>query len=126
MKKLDVLLMLLSGLFPIAGLTKQIPLEQSIYIGGLLFLLVSVVILLKDVFTYMQLDSVCAIYNITVSYLASGYCNKLNHSKCENCCMCRVNSMFIPFSYIWTYFGLILIMGRFTMGYKRSTVVSHT
>ena len=46
-KKLDVLLMLLSGLFPIAGLTKQIPLEQSIYIGGLLFLLVSVVILLK-------------------------------------------------------------------------------
>ncbi len=36
-KKLDVLLMLLSGLFPIAGLTKQIPLEQSIYIGGLLF-----------------------------------------------------------------------------------------
>ena len=54
MKKLDVLLMLLSGLFPIAGLTKQIPLEQSIYIGGLLFLLVSVVILLKDVFTYMQ------------------------------------------------------------------------
>ena len=34
-------------LFPIAGLTKQIPLEQSIYIGGLLFLLVSVVILLK-------------------------------------------------------------------------------
>ena len=35
MKKLDVLLMLLSGLFPIAGLTKQIPLEQSIYIGGL-------------------------------------------------------------------------------------------
>ena len=37
-----------------------------------------------------------------------------------------VNSMFIPFSYIWTYFGLILIMGRFTMGYKRSTVVSHT
>ncbi|MGT8953912.1 DUF3959 family protein [Bacillus cereus] len=37
MKKLDVLLMLLSGLFPIAGLTKQIPLEQSIYIGGLLF-----------------------------------------------------------------------------------------
>ncbi|AIM31254.1 hypothetical protein DF16_orf02839 [Bacillus thuringiensis serovar kurstaki str. YBT-1520] len=37
MKKLDVLLMLLSGLFPIAGLTKQIPLEQSIYIGGFYF-----------------------------------------------------------------------------------------
>ncbi|MBS9803500.1 DUF3959 family protein [Bacillus toyonensis] len=37
MKKLDVLLMLLSGLFPIAGITKQIPLEQSLYIGGLLF-----------------------------------------------------------------------------------------
>lgn len=34
-KKLDVLLMLLSVLFPIAGLTKQIPLEQSVYIGGL-------------------------------------------------------------------------------------------
>ncbi|MGX5677404.1 DUF3959 family protein [Bacillus toyonensis] len=37
MKKLDVLLMLLSGLFPIAGMLKQIPLEQSLYIGGLLF-----------------------------------------------------------------------------------------
>lgn len=37
MKKLDVLLMLLSGLFPIAGIIKQIPLEQSLYIGGLLF-----------------------------------------------------------------------------------------
>lgn len=60
----------------------------------------------------MQLDSVCAIYNTTVSYLASRYFNKFNHSKCENCRMCRVNSMFIPFSYIWTYFGLILIMGR--------------
>jgi len=36
-KKLDVLLMLLSGLFPIAGMLKQIPLEQSLYIGGLLF-----------------------------------------------------------------------------------------
>lgn len=35
MKKLDVLLMLLSGLFPIAGMLKQIPLEQSLYIGGL-------------------------------------------------------------------------------------------
>lgn len=47
MKKLDVLLMLLSGLFPIAGMLKQIPLEQSLYIGGLLFLLVSVVTLRK-------------------------------------------------------------------------------
>ena len=47
MKKLDVLLMLLSGLFPVAGILKQIPLEQSLYIGGLLFLLVSVVILRK-------------------------------------------------------------------------------
>ncbi|MGN4443629.1 DUF3959 family protein [Bacillus cereus group sp. MYBK79-1] len=37
MKKLDVLLMLLSGLFPVAGMMKQIPLEQSLYIGGLLF-----------------------------------------------------------------------------------------
>ncbi|MBJ8005149.1 MULTISPECIES: DUF3959 family protein [Bacillus cereus group] len=37
MKKLDVLLMLLSGLFPIAGMLKQIPLEHSLYIGGLLF-----------------------------------------------------------------------------------------
>ncbi|HFJ9437607.1 TPA: DUF3959 family protein [Bacillus albus] len=37
MKKLDVLLMLLSGLFPVAGIMKQIPLEQSLYIGGLLF-----------------------------------------------------------------------------------------
>ncbi|HDR7795925.1 TPA: DUF3959 family protein [Bacillus luti] len=37
MKKLDVLLMLLSALFPIAGIIKQIPLEQSLYIGGLLF-----------------------------------------------------------------------------------------
>ncbi|MGW6192863.1 DUF3959 family protein [Bacillus cereus] len=37
MKKLDVLLMLLSALFPIAGMLKQIPLEQSLYIGGLLF-----------------------------------------------------------------------------------------
>ena len=37
MKKLDVLFMLLSGLFPVAGIMKQIPLEQSLYIGGLLF-----------------------------------------------------------------------------------------
>ncbi|MFU2029122.1 DUF3959 family protein [Bacillus wiedmannii] len=37
MKKLDVLLMLLSGLFPVAGIMKKIPLEQSLYIGGLLF-----------------------------------------------------------------------------------------
>jgi len=36
-KKLDVLFMLLSGLFPVAGIMKQIPLEQSLYIGGLLF-----------------------------------------------------------------------------------------
>ncbi|MFU1885679.1 DUF3959 family protein [Bacillus wiedmannii] len=37
MKKLDVLLMLLSGLFPVAGIMRQIPLEQPLYIGGLLF-----------------------------------------------------------------------------------------
>ncbi|MGH0942894.1 DUF3959 family protein [Bacillus mycoides] len=37
MKKLDVLLMVLSGLFPVAGIMKQIPLEQSLFIGGLLF-----------------------------------------------------------------------------------------
>ncbi|MBE7123790.1 DUF3959 family protein [Bacillus cereus] len=37
MKKLDVLLMVLSGLFPVAGIMKQIPLEQSLLIGGLLF-----------------------------------------------------------------------------------------
>ncbi|PGO23471.1 hypothetical protein CN984_23140 [Bacillus cereus] len=37
MKKLDVLLMILSGLFPVAGIMKQIPLEQSLFIGGLLF-----------------------------------------------------------------------------------------
>ena len=118
MKKLDVLLMLLRPLSNCR--TYKANPSRTIYIyWRAFFLLVSVVILLKDVFTYMQLDSVCAIYNTTVSYLASRYCNKLNHSKCENCCMCRVNSMFIPFSYIWTYFGLILIMGRFTMGYKK-------
>ncbi|MDM5188883.1 DUF3959 family protein [Bacillus sp. DX4.1] len=38
MKKLDVLLMVLSCLFPIAGIMKQIPLELSLFIGGLLFL----------------------------------------------------------------------------------------
>ncbi|KEK22802.1 DUF3959 family protein [Bacillus gaemokensis] len=37
MKKLDVLLMVLSCLFPIAGIMKQIPLELSLFIGGLLF-----------------------------------------------------------------------------------------
>ncbi|EEL50499.1 DUF3959 family protein [Bacillus mycoides] len=37
MKKLDVLLMVLSFLFPIAGIMKQIPLELSFYLGGLLF-----------------------------------------------------------------------------------------
>ncbi|MGN4422686.1 DUF3959 family protein [Bacillus cereus group sp. MYBK30-1] len=37
MKKLDVLLMVLSSLFPVAGIMKQIPLEQSLFIGGLLF-----------------------------------------------------------------------------------------
>ncbi|PGM96004.1 DUF3959 family protein [Bacillus cereus] len=37
MKKLDVLLMVLSGLFPVAGIMKQIPLEKSLFIGGLLF-----------------------------------------------------------------------------------------
>ncbi|OQR56748.1 DUF3959 family protein [Bacillus sp. CDB3] len=37
MKKLDVLLMILSGLFPVAGVMKQVPLEQSLFIGGLLF-----------------------------------------------------------------------------------------
>ena len=36
-KKLDVLLMVLSSLFPVAGIMKQIPLEQSLFIGGLLF-----------------------------------------------------------------------------------------
>lgn len=38
MKKFDVLLMVLSCLFPIAGVMKQIPLELSLFIGGLLFL----------------------------------------------------------------------------------------
>lgn len=38
MRKLDVLLMVLSGLFPVAGMMKQMPLELSLYIGGLLFL----------------------------------------------------------------------------------------
>ncbi|AIK36901.1 DUF3959 domain-containing protein [Bacillus pseudomycoides] len=37
MKKLDVLLMVLSFLFPIAGIMKKIPLELSFYLGGLLF-----------------------------------------------------------------------------------------
>ncbi|ABS22177.1 DUF3959 family protein [Bacillus cytotoxicus] len=37
MKKLDVLLMLLSGLFPVAGIMKQIPLPLSLILGGLLF-----------------------------------------------------------------------------------------
>ncbi|KFN03563.1 DUF3959 family protein [Bacillus clarus] len=37
MKKLDVLLMVLSGLFPVAGIMKQTPLELSLFIGGLLF-----------------------------------------------------------------------------------------
>ncbi|HEK9098897.1 DUF3959 family protein [Bacillus pfraonensis] len=37
MKKLDVLLMVLSFLFPIAGIMKQISLELSLYLGGLLF-----------------------------------------------------------------------------------------
>ncbi len=37
LKKLDVLLMVLSFLFPIAGIMKQIPLELSFYLGGLLF-----------------------------------------------------------------------------------------
>ena len=125
MKKLDVLLMLLSGLFPIAGLTKQIPLEQSIYIGGLLFLLVSVVILLKDVFTYMRLDSVCAIYNITVSYLASGYCNKLNHSKCENsACVALIPCLFRFRTYGLTL-GLFSLWAALLWDIK-STVVSHT
>ncbi|MDC2864340.1 DUF3959 family protein [Bacillus sp. BP-3] len=38
MKKLDVLLMVLSALFPVTGLMKQMPLQLSLYIGGLLFL----------------------------------------------------------------------------------------
>ncbi|MEH6891701.1 DUF3959 family protein [Bacillus sp. JJ864] len=38
MKKLDVLLMVLSVLFPVTGLMKQVPLQLSLYIGGLLFL----------------------------------------------------------------------------------------
>ncbi|WP_459502886.1 DUF3959 family protein [Bacillus sp. C1] len=37
MKKFDVLLMVLSLLFPIAGIMKQIPLELSLYLGGMLF-----------------------------------------------------------------------------------------
>lgn len=37
MKKLDVLLMLLSCLFPIAGIMGQVPLELSLFMGGLLF-----------------------------------------------------------------------------------------
>lgn len=37
LKKLDVLLMVLSFLFPIAGIMKKIPLELSFYLGGLLF-----------------------------------------------------------------------------------------
>ncbi|WP_242220448.1 DUF3959 family protein [Bacillus cereus group sp. BfR-BA-01380] len=38
MKKLDVLLMVLSILFPVTGIMKQMPLQLSLYIGGLLFL----------------------------------------------------------------------------------------
>lgn len=38
MKKLDVLLMVLSVLFPVTGIMKQMPLQLSLYIGGLLFL----------------------------------------------------------------------------------------
>ncbi|MFD3449708.1 DUF3959 family protein [Microbacteriaceae bacterium 4G12] len=38
MKRLDVLLLVLSALFPVAGIMKQIPLELSLFIGGLLFL----------------------------------------------------------------------------------------
>ncbi|PEZ03724.1 hypothetical protein CN326_17755 [Bacillus sp. AFS018417] len=38
MKKLDVLLMVLSVLFPVAGIMKQIPLQLSLFMGGLLFL----------------------------------------------------------------------------------------
>ncbi|ENQ3076923.1 DUF3959 family protein [Bacillus sp. WLY-B-L8] len=38
MRKLDVLLMVLSALFPVTGLMKQMPLQLSLYIGGLLFL----------------------------------------------------------------------------------------
>ncbi|WP_338754473.1 DUF3959 family protein [Bacillus sp. FJAT-52991] len=38
MKKLDVLLMVLSCLFPVAGVMKQIPLGLSLFMGGLLFL----------------------------------------------------------------------------------------
>ncbi|MFB9758044.1 DUF3959 family protein [Ectobacillus funiculus] len=37
MKKLDVLLMVLSCLFPIAGVMKQFPLTLSLVVGGLLF-----------------------------------------------------------------------------------------
>lgn len=37
MRKLDVLLMLLSCLFPIAGVLGQVPLQLSLFIGGLLF-----------------------------------------------------------------------------------------
>ncbi|MFX3623474.1 MAG: DUF3959 family protein [Ectobacillus sp.] len=38
MKKLDVLLMLLSLLFPVAGIMNQIPLQLSLFMGGLLFI----------------------------------------------------------------------------------------
>ncbi|PEA53968.1 hypothetical protein CON64_15310 [Bacillus pseudomycoides] len=38
MRKLDVLLMVLSVLFPVTGLMKQMPLQLSLYLGGLLFL----------------------------------------------------------------------------------------
>ncbi|WP_100402784.1 DUF3959 family protein [Bacillus sp. FJAT-42315] len=38
MKKLDVLLMVLSCLFPVAGVMKYMSLELSLFIGGLLFL----------------------------------------------------------------------------------------
>ncbi|MGR5994404.1 DUF3959 family protein [Bacillus cereus] len=119
--------MLLSGLFPIAGLTKQIPLEQSIYIGGLLFFTS-----FGSYFAKKMYSRICSwiAYAPFITLLLVIWHQDISTSSiianAKIACMCRVNSMFIPFSYIWTYFGLILIMGRFTMGYKRSTVVIHT
>ena len=65
----------------------------------------------------MQLDSVCAIYNTTVSYLASRYFNKFNHSKCENCACVAL----IPCLFRFRTYGLTLglfSLWYFTMGYK--------
>ena len=126
MKKLDVLLMLLSGLFPVAGILKQIPLEQSLYIGGLLFLLVSVVILRK---IYSRICSWIAYAPFITLLLVIWHQDISTSSIIANAkiaaCIALIPCLFL-FSYIWTYFRFIRIMGRFNMGYERSTVVSHT